>query len=405
MHPVYRDAFFMPTTYHYAVLQIRFSKYFYYLNLSVMNYKKLFLALTASFLFTFSYAQILHTIADGGNKKATVTERIGITDVTLHYDRPAVKGREGKIWGQLVPYGFTDLGFGTSKAAPWRAGANESTTISFSTDVLVEGKALPAGTYGLFVAMGPGDATFIFSKNFTSWGSYFYDDKEDALRVKVNTVALAESVERLKYEFMDEKENSATIALIWEKLKIPFKVEVDYVNTQLQSYRNELKNEKGFRHEAWLEAVNFCIQRNTNLQEALQWSNYSIAGPFIGQKNFATLSTKAKLLNKMGRLTEAELIMKEAMPMATMQELHNYGRQLLNEKKPVQALEAFKLNAQKNPNVFTTNMGLMGGYSANGDFKNALKYAKAAQPQATDKVNKDALEGFIKTLTEGKDIN
>jgi thioredoxin-like negative regulator of GroEL len=88
-----------------------------------------------------------------------------------------------------------------------------------------------------------------------------------------------------------------------------------------------------------------------------------------------------------------------------MQELHNYGRQLLREKKPVQALEAFKMNAQKNPDTFTTNMGLMRGYSANGDFKNALKYANAALPQASDKTNRDAIEGFIKMLKDGKDIN
>jgi len=371
-----------------------------------MWYKKFLLALTATFLFSFAHAQILYSIADGGNKKATTAERIGLTDVTLHYDRPAVKGREGKIWGQLVPYGFTDQGFGTSKAAPWRAGANENTTISFSTDVMVEGRVLKAGTYGLFIAIAEGGtATIIFSNNSTSWGSFFYDPKEDALRVDVRTVPLTESVERMKFEFMDEKENSAIIALIWEKLKIPFKVEVDYVQTQLQSFRNELKNAKGFRWEAWLEAVNFCIQRNTNLDEALQWSDYSISGPFIGQKNFRTLSTRANLLNKMGRGAEAETLMKETMPMATMQELHNYARQLLRDKKPAEALEAFKLNAQKNPNVFTTNMGLMRGYSANGDFKNALKYAKAAQPQAPDKANKDAIDGFIKTLGEGKDIN
>ncbi|MEP7254939.1 MAG: DUF2911 domain-containing protein [Ferruginibacter sp.] len=371
-----------------------------------MSHKKLFVSIIALLISTFSFSQILFTIADGGNKKTTVSERIGITDVTLHYDRPAVKGREGKIWGQLVPYGFTDQGFGTSKAAPWRAGANENTTISFSSDVMIEGKTLPAGTYGLFIAMEEGgSATFIFSNNSTSWGSFFYEPKEDALRVTVKTVALTESVERMKFEFMDEKENSATVALIWEKLKIPFTIEVDYIKTQLQSFRNELRNAKGFRWEAWLEAVNFCVQRNTNLDEALQWSDYAIAGPFIGQKNFRTLNAKASVLNKMGRGAEADALLKEAMPLATMQELHNYARQLLREKKPAQALEAFKLNAQKNPNVFTTNMGLMRGYSGNGDFKNALKYAKAAQPQATDKVNKDAIEGFIKMLEEGKDIN
>lgn len=370
-----------------------------------MLFKKIFpVIITVLFFNTTTNAQ-LTTPADGGNKKASVSERIGITDVTIHYDRPAVKGREGKIWGQLVHKGFMDLGFGTSKAAPWRAGANENTTFTFSTDVMIEGKPLKAGTYGFFIAMGEGDVTLIFSNNSTSWGSFFYNDKEDALRVVVKTIATNESVERLKYEFMDETDNSAICALLWEKMKIPFKISVDYINTQLESFRKELKTDRGFKWESWVEAINFCVVNNTNLEEALQWSDYAINAVFVGQKNFRTLSAKAAVLSKLNRQSEADALMKEAMPLATMQELHNYGRQLLRDKKAVLALEAFKLNAQKNPNVFTTNMGLMRGYSANGDFKNALKYAKLAQPLAADKANKDALEGFIKMLQEGKDIN
>ena len=369
-----------------------------------MLYKKLFTAVTALFICSISFSQ-LTTAPDGGNKKASVTERIGITDVTINYDRPAVKGRAGKIWGELVPYGFTDLGFGTSKAAPWRAGANENTTITFSTDVMVEGVQVSVGTYALFFAMGKDDAILILSNNSTSWGSFFYDSTEDALRVRVKTETLPQLVERLKFEFMDETENKATVALMWEKLKIPFSIEVDYLKTQLQSFRNELRNAKGFKWESWMEAADFCVQHNINLTEALQWADYAVNGQFIGQKNFKTLNTKAAVLNKLNRPAEADAVMKEAMLLATMQELHNYGRQLLKDKKAALALEAFKLNAQKNPNVFTTNMGLMRGYSANGDYKNALKYAKAALPQATDKANKDAIEKYIKMLGEGKDIN
>ena len=366
---------------------------------------KIIAAVIAFATFSFCNAQKLTTPPDGGNKKASVSERIGITDVTIHYDRPGVKGREGKIWGDLVHTGFMDLGFGTSKAAPWRAGANENTTFTFSTDVMIEGKPLAKGTYGFFIAMGNGDATLIFSNNSTSWGSFFYDEKEDALRVTVKTMPVSESVERLQYQFIDEKDNSAVVALLWEKLKIPFTISVDLIKTQLESFRRELRSEEGFGPDAWVQAANFCADNNTNLQEALQWSDYAISGVFVGQKNFKTLSCKANILNKLNRNAEADTLMKQAMPLATMQELHGYGRQLLRQKKNKEALEAFKLNAQKNPNVFTTNMGLMRGYSANGDYKNALKYAKMALPQAPDKANKDALEKYIPMLEKGQDIN
>ena len=367
--------------------------------------KKLCLIIFATAFSHLSFAQILTSMQGGGSTKASVTERIGITDVTIHYDRPAVKGREGTIWGKLVPYGFTDLGFGTSKAAPWRAGANENTVITFSTDVMIEGKPMAAGSYGFFVDMEEGNANIIFSKNTGSWGSFFYDPKEDALRANVKTAQLNESVERLKYEFMNQKDNSAVIALQWEKMKIPFTVSVDYVKTQMDSYRRELRSNKGFNPDAYAEAVNFSLANNVNPEEALVWSDYAINGVFVGQNNFKTLSTKAKVLNKLNRKAEATALMKEAMPMASMQDLHQYARQLLKEKKNAEALEVFKMNGQKYPDAFTTNMGLVRGYSANGDYANALKYAKAALPQAPDAANKNAIENFIKMLGEGKDIN
>jgi len=368
-----------------------------------MQSKIYLVALLACCTFT-TTAQNLTTPPDGGNKKASVSERIGITDVTIHYDRPAVKGREGKIWNGLVQAGFTDLGFGTSKAAPWRAGANENTTITFSNDVSVEGKPLRAGTYGFFIAMGNGDATLIFSNNSTSWGAFFYDSTEDALRVTVKTQPLNEIVERLKYEFMDETDNTAVIALMWEKLKIPFKVEVDYVKTQLAMFRNELRSDKGFTPDTWVQAAQFAAGHD-DLEEALKWSEYSINGNFIGQKTFKTLSTKAMILQKQGKTAEADAQLKEALPLGSMQELHQYGRQLLAAKSPKEALEVFKVNAQKNPGQFIPYMGLVRGYSANGDYKNALKYAKLAQPLAPNKPNKDTVDKMIQSLNEGKDVN
>jgi len=366
--------------------------------------KKIFL-LAFSFAFAINCFTQLITPPDGGNKKAMVGERIGITDIMITYNRPGVKGREGKIWGQLIPVGFTDQGFGTSKSAPWRAGANENTTIEFSTDVQVEGKPLAAGRYGLFIAYDPKESTIIFSKNSTSWGSFFYDDKEDVLRVNVKTVPTETNTEWMKFEFINQTNNSATVALMWEKLMIPFKVEVDYIKLQLESFRRELRNEKGFNWNAWSQAAAFTAQNNVDLDEGLGWAEKSINEPFIGQKNFNTLSTKAQVLNKMGKTTEADAVMKEALPLGTMQQIHGYARQLLVQKRTKDAFDAFKLNYDKNPNVFTTNMGMARAYSATGNYKKALEFAQKALPQAPDKGNKDNLERIIKMLQEGKDVN
>src|SRR3954467_11699958 len=158
--------------------------YFYYLS-KHSNMKRIFIGLAAFFMLQQSTTAQLTTLPNGGNKMAMVGERVGLTDVTIHYNRPAVKGRDGKIWGELVPFGFADQGFGTSKAAPWRAGANENTTIEFSSDVTIEGQPLKAGKYGFFIAYDSTEATLIFSKNATSWGSFYYDQQEDALRIKV----------------------------------------------------------------------------------------------------------------------------------------------------------------------------------------------------------------------------
>jgi tetratricopeptide (TPR) repeat protein len=356
-------------------------------------------------LFALQTQAQLTTPPNGGNKKAMVSEQVGITDVTITYNRPGVKGREGKIWGSLVHYGFADLGFGTSKAAPWRAGANENTTIEFSTPVTVEGQPLPAGKYGFFIAVQPDECTLIFSKNASSWGSYFYNEHEDALRVKVKPVSLDKSVEWLEYRFEDETPSSATIALYWEKKKIPFTVAVDLPKLQLESFRRELRSDKGFTWQAWNEAANYCLTNNTNLEEGLEWANQSIEAPFVGEANFVTLSTKAGLLNKLGRTAEADSTMHKAFPLGNMQQLHNYARNLLQQHQDKQAFDVFKKNYDKNPNVFTTNMGMARGYSALGNYKEALNYARKALAQAPDQNNKTNLEKLVAQLQEGKNIN
>lgn len=367
--------------------------------------RKNILVLLALAATSFSFGQIpLTVLPSGGNKKAWVSERVGLTDVSVSYDRPGVKGREGKIWGQLVHVGYTDQGFGNTRAAPWRAGANENTTFSFSTNVKIEGQPLPAGKYGFFIAYGPEECTLIFSKNHTSWGSYYYNPQEDALQVKVKPQALQQSVEWLKYEFSNQTENSAVVSLQWEKLAIPFKIEVDYISEQLASFRRELRTEKGFIWQSWDQAASWCVQRNVNLEEALRWTDSS-TNNFGGEKSFTAWSTRAQVLNKLGRNTEAAEVMKKALPFGSMTEIHQYGRQLLGLKYYKDAFDVFKMNYDKNPGQFTTIMGMTRGYSALGDLKNALKFANMALPLAPDTNNKNSVLTMIDKLKAGKDVN
>jgi len=355
---------------------------------------------------TILFAQIPLTVSpSGGNKKASVMERIGITDVIIHYDRPAVKGREGKIWGQLVPVGFTDPGFGSSKSSPWRAGSNENTTFEFSNDVKIEGQSLPAGKYGFFIAYDPNESTIIFSKNATSWGHFFYNDKEDALRIKIKPQALDKSMEWLKYEFSDETENSATVSLQWEKLSFPIKIETDYVKDQVESFRRELRTDKGFIWESWNQAAQWCVQHNANLEEALLWADTASGTSFGGDRSFQAWSTKAQILQKLGRNAESADAMKTALPFGSMGEIHQYARQLLGSKMYKDAFDVFKMNYDKTPNQFTTIIGLTRGYSALGDYKNALKYATMALPLAPNQQNKTNVETMIDKLKQGKDVN
>jgi tetratricopeptide (TPR) repeat protein len=341
---------------------------------------------------------------DGGNKKASISEQIGIVKIAIEYSRPGVKGREGKIWNTPVAhYGFADQGHGTSYAAPWRAGANENTTMSFSHPVRIEGKDLPAGKYGFFIALGENESTLIFSKVNNSWGSFYYDSTQDALRVNVKNENLDKSMEWLRYEFTDETPNSAIITMSWEKRRISFKVDADVQALQIASFKSELRTTRPFYD--FISAANYCLRNNIELEQALAWMDRAIYFRIMGVKNFQTLSTKAAVLMKLNRMDEARKIMDEAIPYGTVLEVHFYARTLLNQKQSQEAVKVFKMNYDKFPNVFTTNVGLARAYSATGDYKKALQYMKAALPLAPDEGNKTSVTSMIQKLEAGKDVN
>src|SRR5437016_11112390 len=153
----------------------------------------------------------------GGNQRQTIIQQIGVVKVSIDYSSPHVHSpqgvdRRGKIWGTLVPWGMANLGFGTCKECPWRVGANENTVFTTSNDIQVNGSTLPAGSYALFAIPQQDEWTWIFSKNHTSWGSFFYDPAEDALRVKAKPEK-AEYREVLTFDFTERKDDHATVAM------------------------------------------------------------------------------------------------------------------------------------------------------------------------------------------------
>jgi Protein of unknown function (DUF2911) len=347
---------------------------------------------------------------DGGNQKSTVTQGIGLATVTIVYSSPDVHGpngedRKGHIWGELVHYGFIDQGFGTSKSAPWRAGANENTIITFSHDVKVNGKDLKAGSYGLSLDVEKeGPWTWIFSNNSTGWGSYFYDPKDDALRVQT-TPTDAPYTEWLTYGFDDRQPSSTVAFLQWENKRIPFKVEVPNVNElYVEKMRGELRGTPtGFNYQGWMAAAQFCAQKKVNLDEALTWADIAINGPFVGQEDFSSLQTKALVLQAMGKDAEADAIMDKAIkqPTATIQSIHQYARTLLAAGKNEKAMEVFKMNRQLHPeDKFTTYVGLARGYTALGDKKNAIKNWETAIKNIPEnqKANVGLYESELKKL-------
>jgi tetratricopeptide (TPR) repeat protein len=375
--------------------------------------RKLLIALAMCAAAVTAAAQTLPIPPSGDNQKSSVTQHIGPVRVTIDYSSPDVHGpngedRRGKIWGQLVPWGFSDDPFGTCTQCPWRAGANQNTVFTVSHDVEIEGQKLPAGSYGLFMAPGQDQWTIIFSKNHTSWGHYYYDPAEDALRVTVKP-SKSDYNEWLTYEFTDRRPDRATVALKWEDLQVPFTISVpDVTGLHIAEVRKVLRSYPGFQWQNWNAAAQYALEAK-RLDDALFFAR-TAAGegqPFTGEANFATLSTLADVQQARGMTAEAKASRDKAFAhqTATAVQIHQYARALLQQGHKEEAIRAWELNAKRYPNQWPVNVGLMRAHSAAGRYKEALKYAKLALAQAPDDANKTNLQRLIKMLEEGKDIN
>lgn len=339
-----------------------------------------------------SYAQTV-TTPRSASPAGEVKQTIGISEITVNYSRPKVTSPQGqdrtdKIWGTLVPYGFNVAGFGAGNPAPWRAGANENTVITFSDDVKVEGKDLKAGSYGFFIEVKEGnEATAIFSNNISSWGSFFYNEAEDALRVPIKSKENA-FTEVLTYNFVDFNSNSTVLALDWEKKRFEINLAFDVHEIVINNFKNELRSTAGFGWQGPLAAAQYCLNNKVHLDDAMTWVDQSINNT----RNFNNVFVKARLVKLKGNDNLYNEMMDEASTLANIGQLNFLGYQLLGQGDTKKAIEFFKLNVKRNPTDANVHDSLGEAYRANGQDKLAIEMFKKSlslNPPAGTKANSE----------------
>lgn len=339
----------------------------------------------------------------GDNQPCSVTQAIGLVRVTVDYSSPDVHGpdgrdRKGHIWGELVPYGLSDLGYNGCTQCPWRGGANENTVFTVSHDVKVEGRPLPAGAYGLHFIPGKDEWVVIFSKDAKAWGSYWYDPAKDQLRVTVRPAA-AEYNEWLTYEFTDRGMDHATVALKWEELQVPFRITVDdWVGVYVANLKDEFRNAAAFEWRTFMDAANFCLQRRAHLDQGLAWAQEAVSRPGNGVENFQTLTTLAQLQIANGSKDEGAKTFDRAMalPGVTPQEIHGLARGMQIAGDNAEAKRIYLVNAKRFPNRWPVTFGLARASAIDGDFPRAIEYARKSLPQAPDEPNRKNIENVIR---------
>ncbi len=317
---------------------------------------------------------------------ARVMQGIGFASVTFSYSSPSVKGRQ--VWGGLVPYADKD------DARPWRAGANENTTITFSHPARVEGREIPAGTYGLHMIIRPEKATVIFSRDNKAWGSYSYTPRHDQLRVEVK-METAPFTENLTYGFKNTGPESTTAYLRWAEKEIPFTISFDSDEITYENYREQLTGTAGFSASSWGRAAEFCLDKNIHLDQGRKWIERALK--LRGGATFTHMMIKAGYLEKEGRAAEAGEWREKAMNAATESDLNKYGQKLLRAGKTGESLKILKRSLEKFPQSWKTHSLYAAALKKTGNNGEAARYYKKALELAP-RSEKPALENLLKSL-------
>ncbi len=264
----------------------------------------------------------------------------------------------------------------------------------------VEGKPLAAGRYGLHTIPDKDEWTIVFSKNSTSWGSFSYDEMEDALRVTVKPHP-AEFREMLAYTFDDTKADSTNATLRWDKIAVPIHIAVDVKAVVLKSIKNELRNVGGFTWGGYDEAAQWCLDNNYELEQALKWEDQSIQG----EDRFENWETKSRILAAIGKKDESQKAMSTALERANAQQIYVYARGIQRQGDQKRAFELYQIDVKRYPDHWLSHLAAARLASGAGDFPGATNHMKAAIAGAPDNNNKQFLEPLLKRLESKDDIN
>lgn len=312
--------------------------------------------------------------------EAHVAQRVGVADVEIGYHRPSVNDRE--LWGALVPYGQA-----------WRAGANDNTTITFSHPVEVQGEDLAAGTYGLHMMPGEDTWQVIFSNVSTAWGSFSYDESEDALRVSTTPRKSDAHVEQLRYGFEDVTQDSAVVTLEWADLEIPFTIVFDTQALALAEIEAQLHHLPRFSWQGWSSAAQYLAANDFEHEKGLEWIDRSIGMNENGQN----LGVKLQLLRQLDRDAEAREVLARALEIGNEAQINQLGYQFLFGGDPDTAIDIFQHNVEAHPDSWNVYDSLAEAHAAQGNTARARELYEKARSMAPE-AQHPRIDGVLRGL-------
>lgn len=312
--------------------------------------------------------------------RASVSQVIGFTTISVDYGRPAVKGR--KVWGGQVPYDSV-----------WRAGANENTVLAVSSPFSIAGKALPAGRYGVHMIPTANQWTVILSKQADAWGSFSYDQKEDATRF-TTTSQESPMAERLTYTMDGVTDSAVALTMRWEKLSVVLPITIGVGQLALDSLSQQLRGIPYFFPDTWAAAGRWALQNTNRADIAEAWADSSINR----QQNWGNTRLKANAMERRGDKAGAARVRQQAFAFATEADVNLLGYNLMNAGQVDSAIVLFQKNVKDYPKSWNSYDSLAEGYAKKGDKAKSLAMYAKAKAMTEDETQRKRIDSAMASL-------